>query len=421
LATYACADAYLCLCLYEKLFPMTPLKMQGLVHTEMDLIPIVAEIERQGIKLDLKVLGLEIKNARTQKKEHLQKLYEIAGEEFNPNSYPQLCQILEKLSLAEQLKDDTSKITTKEENLKLVNHPFINHLLEYRESEKLIQQAENLIKASQDSIIRTNFDQLGTRTGRFSSSSPNLQNVNPELRGAFIARKGCYLVSFDYSQIELRILAELSNCQKMQEAFKSGKDLHQFTASLVYNLPEDQITDQQRKDGKNVNFAVIYGMGGKSLARKLQINEEQAQNFLNNFFTQYPEVNQLRSELEQQILSRSGFFNPYGRWLMLEPTEKYRALNYLIQSTAADLLKESMVRVGRFLEDYASKILLTIHDELVLEIPENELDLIPKIKELIEISPFQVPIEVSVEIGKNWSEMVPYDEWLDQKKIHFRR
>jgi len=176
--------------------------------------------------------------------------------------------------------------------------------------------------------------------------------------------------------------------------------------------------DEQRKIGKNVNFAVIYGMGTKSLAKRLKIDEREAQKFLDYFFAQYPEVKQLQNMLEQSILKEGGFFNHYGRWLSLKPDERYRALNYLIQSTAADLLKQAMVRIGKLLEKYSSQILLTVHDELIIEMPKEELRLIPIIKQLMKTSPFSVPIKFSVKLGHNWKKMVPLEEWLNENEHH---
>jgi len=418
LATYACADAYLTYKLFEKFHTKIPEEMKSLTQTEMKLVPIIAEMELVGIRIEPEILWQKIEEATIRREEIRQQLFTLTGKEFNPNSYPQLCEILDQLGLAERLKNEAGKISTKEEYLKQIDHPFTNTLLIYRELDKKIQQAQNLLASHHNSVIHAEFNQLGTRTGRFSSSNPNLQNVPPDLREAFVPRDGRVLVSIDYSQIELRILAELSRAQKMLQAFAAEKDLHQITASLIYAQPEEAITDEQRKIGKNVNFAVIYGMGPESLAKRLKIDEKKAKEFLDNFFKEYSEIKHLRNKLEKEVQGRRGFSNPYGRWLSLKPDERYRALNYLIQSTAADLLKQAMVRIGKLLGKYSSQILLTIHDELVIEMPKEELRLIPIIKQLMETSPFSVPIKVSVKLGHNWKEMVPLEEWLNENEHH---
>jgi len=204
LAPYACADTYLTYKLFEKFHTKIPEEMKSLTQTEMELVPIIAEMELVGIRIEPEVLWQKIEEATIRREEIRQQLFTLAGKEFNPNSYPQLCEILDQLGLAERLKNEAGKISTKEEYLKQIDHPFTNTLLIYRELDKKIQQAQNLLASHHNSVIHAEFNQLGTRTGRFSSSNPNLQNVPPDLREAFVPRDGRVLVSIDYRHSQLK-------------------------------------------------------------------------------------------------------------------------------------------------------------------------------------------------------------------------
>jgi DNA polymerase-1 len=218
-------------------------------------------------------------------------------------------------------------------------------------------------------------------------------------------------VSFDYDQIELRILAEEANCKGMLEAFAKGDDLHCQTAALIFRIPAGDISGEQRKIGKNVNFAVVYGMGQQTLADKLGASIKEAGSFLDEFFAHYPEIKDLKQSLAREVEKTRLVKNKFGRCRYIPREESYKALNTLIQGTAADLLKMAMLRVGQLLETSSSKILLTIHDELILEVADTEQHLIEEVKALMENNPCRVPIRVSVKIGKNWNQIQPLEEY----------
>ena len=287
----------------------------------------------------------------------------------------------------------------------------------YRKYDRIATTLSSLIDKQINGYIHTDFNVGFSVAGRFSSSNPNLQNVSKEmiirdniidLRKIFIPEKDFMFMFIDYSQMELRLFADYANCSRMKQAFKNNKDLHTLTASIIYNKSE--ISNKERSDGKCLNFGLLYGMGYKKFAKAVACSEEKAKRFLNSYYNGYPELIAIRSKLASVINKRKGVLwnkgyikNASGRVLFVE--YNYRALNFLIQSTGADIIKQKMIEIHEFLKPYKSKLIMTIHDELGIHLHQSEMFLIPLIKTIMETPLFglsAIPTEVKL-YKERWS------------------
>ncbi len=416
-----------------KVYPMLKNKIeaQGIKKLyediEQPLIYVLAAMEKRGIKIDipyLKKLGKEMQGEIRQSE---QSIYQIAGSKFNINSPKQLAKVLfEDLKLKPARKGKTHYSTDVEVLQQLsLSHDLPKQILTFRELTKINSTyIEPLLAIAKNGRVHTTFNQTGTATGRLSSSNPNIQNipirseVGRKIRKGFIAEHGFLLVSADYSQIELRLLAHITKDKNLIQAFAQGDDIHNHTASLVFNIPEEKVNDQQRRMAKVVNYGLIYGMSDYGLAQGLDIPQAQATQFIESYYNLYPEVERWRAQAIA-IAEEKGYTETmFGRRRplpdihsdnrVLREFSKRAAINTPIQGTAADLIKLSMIEVEQKLSEqgFSSGLILSIHDELLFEIEEKRLDEAKMIVQasMVDVVKLQVPVEISLGVGKNWDE-----------------
>ncbi|MGB7343398.1 MAG: DNA polymerase I, partial [Pirellulaceae bacterium] len=434
LSQYACEDADITLQLADAIAP--DIEERGVAkvcyEVECPLIPVLVDMEHEGINLDVKSLqaysiklGKEIEDLQNQ-------IFAAAGHEFNIDSPKQLGVILyDELELeANPKKTATGQYSTREAELERLapRHEIIRNVLEYRNARKLKSVYVDQLPTSVNpdtGRLHTHYSQAWTSTGRMQSNNPNLQTIpirkerGRDIRAAFVARDSDHLIlSADYSQIELRVMAELSEDVGMMEAFVSGEDIHTVTASKVYKVDIDEVTREMRDKAKTVNFGIIYGISAFGLQQRLNIPRGEAKELIDNYFEKYPGV--------QKYIDRTiAFAKEHGyvatgtgrrRYLrdinsksktVVNAAERL-AMNSPIQGTAADMLKLAMIRVHRALRggDFKTKMLLTVHDELVFDMPKDEADTVmPVIEEAMKNAmPMKVPIVVEMGTGKNWLE-----------------
>lgn len=389
---------------------------------ELPLIPVLARMEHAGIGVDrayLEDMGADLRSKLTALDEKIQ---EIAGEPFNVNSTDQLRYVLyEKLELPVLKKTSTGKPSTDASVLKKLDHPLVEALLEYREYEKLRGTYVDgyLPLVDPDGRIRTRFNQMAATTGRLSSDRPNLQNIpirsesGRTIRRAFIAGEGAEFLVADYSQIELRVLAHMSGDPFLVEAFRSGSDIHTATAARVWGLAERDVTSEQRRTAKMINFGLLYGMEAFGLADRLGITRDEAQRHMDAYFSQFVHVREFMGSVVTLARNQGYTTTLFGRrrYLPELKSDNFRirqmgermALNAPVQGTAADIIKKSMIELDASLrnEGLASTLLLQIHDELILESPVEELDVAQKlVVETMEgVVTLDVPLEVDVATG----------------------
>jgi DNA polymerase I len=425
------------LALVVKLKPMLKqsLEEKGLFklfsELEMPLTGILAGMEQYGIKLDLDLLQQLSGELEQRLIKLISDIYKTSGTQFNINSPKQLGQILfEKLKLPVIKKTKTGPSTDEEVLKQLASqHALPALLLEYRQLTKLkntyIDALPKLVDPA-DERVHTSFNQTGTETGRLSSSNPNLQNIpikteiGSKIRQAVIASgsKNC-LLSADYSQIELRVLAHLSGDHTLVEAFKHGQDIHRLTASLIYDLAESKVKEAMREVAKRVNFGIIYGQGAFSLSKDLGIPVKQAQDFIDAYFLRYPKVReyidtQIKKAQSQgfvtTLLERRRYIPEINNKNMgIRQFAQRQAVNTPIQGTASDLIKLAMIKIDAQIKakGLKAKMILQIHDELVFELPNTELNILKGIvkNEMENVMKLDVPIKVDLKKGANWLQM----------------
>ena len=396
-------------------------------NIEMPLIEVLADMEITGIKVDKKYLEkvrdeLEIKISELEKEIH-----KLAGVEFNINSPAQLADILfKKLEIPYPKKVTNSKYSTNKEILDKIKdeNPIVEKILEYRTLTKLYSNyAVGLLnEIRDDGRIHTIFTQTLTRTGRLSSISPNLQNIPVRdeysrlIRKAFIPDEDSKLLSSDYSQVELRVFSSMANATAMMEAFINDQDIHTKTASDIYHVDLDKVDKSMRRTAKAVNFGIIYGISSFGLSEDLGININEAKEFINKYLEAFPGIAEYMSK-EKEEAYKNGYVTTLmnrrrvipeleSKNYMIRSSGERMALNTPIQGTAADILKKAMVELYQRLNDekMKSKILLQVHDELILNVVNNEVEKVKKIvKEVMENTyKLQVPLKVEIDLGDNW-------------------
>lgn len=401
---------------------------------ELPLIEVLAEMEGNGIKIDQPLL-VDLANEWQLKLADLTKqIYQQAGQEFNINSPKQLQTILfEQLKLkVKGLGRTKSGLSTDAANLQKLTeqHPIVNLLIEYRELAKLLNTyalALPRLIDGRDGRLRASFQQAVTATGRLSASEPNLQNIptrteiGKKLRQAFVADDGCQLISFDYSQIELRIMASLANETSMIADFAAGLDIHLATAAKINDIPLDQVTSQQRRAAKAVNFGLLYGQGPHGLAEVTRLSYGAAKDFIDQYFVVYPRIGQYMDTAIEDA-RRLGFATTvWGRRRYLpdldSPNQSIRraaermAINLPIQGTAADIMKAAMIKVYNWLEANFNKqqarLILQIHDEILIEATVGQVArILTEVPELMTgVIDLSVPLAVSSTVGNNWAEL----------------
>lgn len=394
---------------------------------EMPLIPILAKMESEGIQIDpttLRDLQVLI-NKETE--ECVKKIYALAGTAFNIGSPKQVGEVLfSKLSLeGKKKKTATGQIKTDKDTLEDLrdSHPIIPLILEYRENTKILNGfVEPLLLAADSSDrVHTTYLQTGTATGRLSSEKPNLQNIPQEskwaplLRNAFVSKPGYSLVSFDYSQLELRLLAHECKDEILCRAFNEKKDIHTITASQVFKIPEGKITSRERRIGKTLNFGMVYGMGARLFARTSGIAVDEAKKFIEEYFRSFPKVKEWQEKIKQEAKISGYVQNENGRrrWF---PQERFQELeraiiNMPLQSLGADIMKKSLIESAEWVTSHnllgEAVPLLTIHDELLFEIRDGIVNTTTSsLQSIMEKTfPLSVPLIVDVKIGKRWGEM----------------
>jgi len=401
---------------------------------EMPLINVLAEMELRGVLIDSRAIARLSKLVAAEISALEKDIYKLAGTEFNINSPKQLKEVLfEKLGLKGKVRK-TSKgalSTAAGELEKLVDeHPVIEKILRYREIQKLkttyIDPFPTLISKT-SGRLHTTFNQTGTTTGRLASMDPNLQNIpirtelGQEFRKAFIASPGYKLVSFDYSQLELRIAAHISQDEKMIATFKRGEDIHTRTAAEIFGVKPEAVDKNMRRDAKVLNFGILYGMGVLGFQRASGVSRERAREFIDRYFKEFPGIARYMNDMKIKARKDGYVSTVFGRrrWLpeirssmpqVVSQAERM-AINHPIQGTAADLVKLAMIKVFEFLHDSGSQddvfLLLQVHDELLFEVRENLVkNMADKIKNLMEnVHKFDVPLIVDVKSGNNWAEM----------------
>ena len=430
---YAAEDADITLNLHQTLWPRVcaePSLKNVFTDIELPLIDVLSRIERHGALVDETLLFQQSQELTERLRELEDKAWDLAGQEFNLASPKQLAEILfEKLQIPVLKKTAKGAPSTKEEVLQelALDYPLPKVLLEHRGLAKLkstyTDKLPTMINPSTNRI-HTSYHQAGTATGRLSSSDPNLQNIpirtqeGRRVRQAFIAAPSHCLVAADYSQIELRIMAHLSQDKSLLNAFAHGQDIHSATAAEVFDVPLDRVNGDQRRSAKAINFGLIYGMSAFGLARQLNIPRNQAAEYIETYFERYPGVQHYMNSTRHSAAEKGYVETYFGRRLYLPEINSNNALrrqaaertaiNAPMQGTAADIIKLAMINVDKWLQDsqLASRMIMQVHDELVLEVPEQELEqVISGINKCMEgAASLSVPLVVDVGTGANWDQ-----------------
>ncbi len=398
---------------------------------EIPSMKALIEIERNGVLIDEHLLGQQSQKIGEELIKIESKAYELAGQPFNLASPKQLREILfEKLEIKPLKKTPTGTPSTSEEVLQELSkdYPLPKILLEYRTLAKLKSTYTDklpLMINQSTGRIHTSYNQAVAVTGRLASSDPNLQNIpiksseGRKIREAFIAKPNFSIISADYSQIELRILAHLSKDLDLIEAFKNNKDIHTITASEIFNINIKKITSEQRRYAKIINFGLIYGMGAFGLAKTLDITRSDAQNYIQEYFNKYPTVLQYMEESKQFAREHGYVETFFGRRLWLPEISSSNglrkagaeraAINAPMQGTAADLIKLAMIQVQQWIDDNSDlkgQVIMQVHDELVFEVPNKEVDKFTKeIPQIMQnVAKLDIPLIVEIKAGENWEK-----------------
>ena len=430
LAEYACESAYVSL--FSADLILKELENENMTelfaNIEMPLVFVLYDMQKEGVRVDkegLKSYG-EVLGNRIQVLE--KEIYDEAGEEFNINSPKQLGIILfEKMNMPYKKKTKSGYSTAADVLDKLApEYPFVKKILEYRQLAKLKSTYADGLAAyiSEDGRIHGKFNQTITATGRISSTEPNLQNIpirmelGRQIRKVFIPKEGCVFLDADYSQIELRIMAHMSKDEKLIEAYNMAEDIHRITASQVFGVPFDEVTDLQRRNAKAVNFGIIYGISSFGLSQDLSISRKEASDYIEQYFKTYPKIKGYIDSMVEDAKKAGYSLTMFNR---RRPIPELKSSNFMqrsfgervamnapIQGTAADIIKLAMIRVYDALKKggYKSKLLLQIHDELLVETYPDEIEDVKKIiedgmKNAVKLS---VPLEIDMKQGNNWLE-----------------
>lgn len=430
LSNYSAEDADITYRLYKKLDKeLRKERLEKVAYDiEFPLVPVLEDMEYEGIKIDVEALRQMSKDLELLMDNYAKQIYQLAGKEFNINSTKQLQEILfDKLKLSTGRKTKTG-FSTDARSLESLRgeHEIVDVILSYRQVAKL---KSTYTDALPDLInpktgrVHTSFNQTGASTGRLSSNDPNLQNIpirtdlGKEIRKAFVPRdKNHLILSADYSQIELRIMASICEDETLMKSFQKGEDIHRSTAALVFNVKPEDVTPDMRRKAKEVNFGILYGIGPFGLKTRLGISQTLAKEIIDNYFRTFKKV---KAFMDNSILSakEKGYAETlYGRRRYLKNInsnnrvvrqfEERVAINMPIQGTAADMIKLAMIRIHRELErkKYKTKMVLQVHDELVFDAHKSEIDeLKPMIKKLMEEAfPLKVPVVADIGVGENW-------------------
>ena len=434
---YAAEDADVTLRLYNILSErVTEEKLDKVYETfEKPMIKILSKLETNGIKVDdsyLKKLSkkFEVRLIKIEKE-----IYKISGKKFNIGSPKQLGEIIyNDLKIAKLKKTKKGSLATSAkilEDLALTGHKFPNLVLEWRQVSKLKSTYTDALQEhinTKTKRVHTSFLLAATNTGRLASSDPNLQNIpiktldGKEIRKAFIAEKNNILISADYNQIEMRILADMADVKELKKAFKNNQDIHSLTASQVFDVPINKVSDDYRRKAKAINFGIIYGITQYGLAKQISVSNVEALNFINSYFKKFPEIKDYMNTTVKACRKQGYVTNIFGRRIHLRGIndknfsvrsfQERAAINAPIQGSAADIIRLAMIKIDKILEENnKAKMLLQIHDELIFEcLTKDESQIKKIIKEaMVSVSSsdhhmFSIPLEVSINSGNNWGE-----------------
>lgn len=397
------------------------------IDIEGPLIHILANMEINGISVKTDVID-KLKNELNEKIVLLEnKIHEEAGMDFNIGSHKQMGDVLYNKLMLPKGKGKNAMSTSHEVLIKLRHlNPIIDDILDYRALTKLVSTYLETFNSyvMEDGKIHTIYKQTGTRTGRLSSVEPNLQNIpvrseeGKQIRKAFIPSENSYLLSSDYSQIELRVLAHISNSRSLKNAFINGEDIHTHVASDIFDVPENEVTKNMRRTAKAVIFGIVYGISGYGLGENLDISPNEAKKYIEKYLTLYPEVNEYMTEIVKKaketssvrtLLNRKRTIDELNNTnYMIRQMGERIALNTPIQGTAADILKLAMIRIDEKLKEdnLKTKMLLQVHDELIFDVPDDELNIVIDIvREIMEnVYKLSVPLKVEIDYGRDWYE-----------------
>ncbi|PXF64192.1 DNA polymerase I [Kangiella spongicola] len=429
---YAAEDADITMKLHQKLWGELQKEegpAQVFQHIEMPLVKVLSKVERNGVLVDGALLLEKSRVFEQRLKEIEAKAYELAGKEFNLGSPKQLQAILfEELELPIIKKTPKGQPSTAEEVLQelALDYPLPKLILENRSLSKLKSTYTDKLPKMinpETKRLHTSYHQAIAATGRLSSTEPNLQNIpiksaeGRSIRTAFIASEGCKILAADYSQIELRIMAHLSQDKGLLKAFEEGLDVHSATASEVFGVELDEVTDTQRRNAKAINFGLIYGMSAFGLAKQIEADRNTAQDYINTYFARYPGVEAYMDNTREKAAEKGYVETLYGRRLYLpeihskngmrRKAAERTAINAPMQGSAADIIKLAMLEVDKWLQDQPGiTMIMQVHDELVFEVEEQYLELAQKkIPELMEsVAELSVPLIAEVGVGDNWDE-----------------
>ncbi len=435
---YAAEDADVTLRLYNLLLErVNNEKLKKIYEVfEKPMVKLLSKLEINGVKVDDAYLKKLSKKFEERLKKIEKEIYEISGKEFNIGSPKQLGEIIyNDLKIAKLKKTKKGSLATSAkilEDLALTGHKFPNLILEWRQVSKL---KSTYTDALQDHIsnktkrVHTSFLLAATNTGRLASSNPNLQNIpiktldGKEIRKAFIAEKNNILISADYDQIEMRILADMADVKELKKAFKNNQDIHALTASQVFGLPLSKVNDDFRRKAKAINFGIIYGITQYGLAKQIAVSNHEALDFINSYFKKFPEIKDYMNSTIKTCRKQGYVTNIFGRRIHLRGIndknfsvrsfQERAAINAPIQGSAADIIRLAMIKIDKILEDQKNKakMLLQIHDELIFEcLKKDENEIKKTIKDAMtsvsssEHHMFSIPLEVSINSGNNWGE-----------------
>ena len=430
---YAALNADCTLALHELLHPRIAQDDKlAFVYSkiEMPVLPVLYRIERNGVLLDREKLEAQSHELGKEILEKEQRAYEAAGQPFNLGSPKQIQEILfERQKLPIKKKTPSGQPSTDEDSLAelALDHPLPKLILEHRALSKLKSTYTDKLPKSinpQTGRVHTTYSQTTAVTGRLSSNDPNLQNIpirtpaGRRIRECFIAPPGAKIVSADYSQVELRIMAHLSGDENLRRAFLRGDDVHRATAAEVFGLPLDKVTPDERRVAKVINFGLIYGMSSFGVAQNLGIERATAQAYVDSYFSRYPGVKRYMDGTREKARAQGYVETVFGRRLWLpelrsgapirRQAAERAAINAPMQGTAADLIKLAMIAVQSYLAEkrLATKLIMQVHDELVLEVPDAELETVKaNIRELMQsVATLEVPLVVDVGVGENWDK-----------------
>ena len=431
---YAAEDADITLQLHQTLWPKIeniPSLAKVYRELEMPLLPVLNTLERNGVNIDIWMLQQQSDNMARQIADLEEQAHAVAGQKFNLGSPKQLQEILyEKQQLPVKKKTPKGQPSTAEEVLQELadeGYELPQIIMQYRGLSKLKSTYTDKLPLQVNKTsgrVHTSYHQAVTATGRLSSSDPNLQNIpirsenGRRIREAFVASDGYVLLAADYSQIELRIMAHLSGDKSLLNAFANGEDIHRHTASEIFGVALEDVTSDQRRSAKAINFGLIYGMSAHGLSRQLGIERHQAADYMNVYFERYPGVREYMDNTRQQAKEQGYVETIFGRRLYLPEINSSNgmrrqyaertAINAPMQGSAADIIKRAMIDIHSWLADADNgiKMIMQVHDELVFEVPKEQLDMARKTIEdfMVKAAQLNVPLEVGIGVGDNWEQ-----------------